>query len=157
MNSDNDLYIRDKSPFNPPIGVSFMTENTDSISYQHYVNGGELAKEYGLANATQLQKQQLEQLQTKMNLLSNQITKLNNKFGTGSFLSENQQKKNLQGLGNYLTDLDETHKKIKGFSSNMDNILDDSDIVVLQKNYDYLFWTILAAGTVLVSMNIVKK
>ena len=39
----------------------------------------------------------------------------------------------------------------------VDRILDDSDIVVLQKNYDYLFWSILAAGTVLVSMNIVKK
>jgi len=25
------------------------------------------------------------------------------------------------------------------------------------KNYDYLFWSILAAGTVLVTMNIVKK
>ena len=42
-------------------------------------------------------------------------------------------------------------------SGNIQNILKDSDIVVLQKNYDYLFWSILAAGTVLVSMNIVKK
>jgi len=28
---------------------------------------------------------------------------------------------------------------------------------VLQKNYDYLFWSILAVGTVLVSMNVLKK
>ena len=39
----------------------------------------------------------------------------------------------------------------------MDSLLDDSDIVVLQKNYDYMFWTILATGAVLVSMNIVKS
>ena len=36
-------------------------------------------------------------------------------------------------------------------------LLDDSDIAVLQKNYDYLFWSILATGTVVVAMNIVKK
>jgi hypothetical protein len=39
----------------------------------------------------------------------------------------------------------------------MNRILDDSDIVVLQKNYDYLFWSILAVGAVIISMNIVKK
>jgi len=39
----------------------------------------------------------------------------------------------------------------------MTRILNDSDIVVLQKNYSYLFWTILATGTVLVTMNIAKK
>jgi hypothetical protein len=39
-------------------------------------------------------------------------------------------------------------------NNNIDKILQDSDIVVLQKNYDYLFWTILAAGSVLVAMNI---
>ena len=42
-------------------------------------------------------------------------------------------------------------------TKNIQIILKDSDIVVLQKNYNYLFWSILAAGTVLVSMNIVKK
>ena len=42
-------------------------------------------------------------------------------------------------------------------NGNIHNILTDSDIVVLQKNYDYLFWSILAGGAVLVSMNIVKK
>ena len=39
-------------------------------------------------------------------------------------------------------------------NNNLDKILEDSDIVVLQKNYDYLFWTILAAGSVVVAMNI---
>ena len=42
-------------------------------------------------------------------------------------------------------------------SENMNNIVSDSDIVVLQKNYNYLFWTILATGTVLISMNMIKK
>jgi hypothetical protein len=92
-----------------------------------------------------------------MNLISSQITDLNTRFGRGTTASENQSKMNVQGLGNYLTSLTKTNKKISNFSLNADNILNDSDIVVLQKNYDYLFWTILAAGTVLVSMNLVRK
>ena len=36
-------------------------------------------------------------------------------------------------------------------------MLQDSDIDVLQKNYEYLLWSILAAGSVLVAMNITKN
>ena len=62
-------------------------------------------------------------------------------------------------LKEYLNELNYTDNKIKGFNTNtnIENILSDSDIVVLQKNYDYLFWSILATGTVVVAMNIVKK
>ena len=44
----------------------------------------------------------------------------------------------------------------EGFTARNDLnlILENSDIVVLQKNYEYMFWSILAAGTVLVAMNI---
>jgi hypothetical protein len=121
------------------------------------LDGGALKNDYGLSNATSVQKQQLEQMQTKMNLLSKQISQLNTKFGEGTYMAVDQTNKNQEGLGEYLSNLIHTNKKIKHFSSNMDNILNDSDITVLQKNYEYLFWTILAAGTVLVSMNIVKK
>jgi hypothetical protein len=39
----------------------------------------------------------------------------------------------------------------------MDGIIRDSDITVLKENYNYLFWSILAVGTVLVTMNVTKK
>lgn len=157
INNKNDLYIRDKNPITPPIGVTNITNKTDSISYQNYINGGNLDKQYGLVNATSIQKQQLAQLQTRMNLLSSQISDLTTRFGNGSNTAEFQSKTNVKGIGNYLTELNNTNIKITNFPSSMDNILDDSDIVVLQKNYDYYFWTILAAGTVVVSMNIVKQ
>jgi len=96
-------------------------------------------------------------LQTKLNLLSNQITNFTNKFGTGSQNAEQQSLKNVAGLKGYLNDLTQNTNKINNFNNSIDNIVNDSDIVVLQKNYDYLFWSILAAGTVLISMNIIKK
>jgi hypothetical protein len=157
INQNINLYIRNKTPINAPIGVSLTTNNTDTVTYQNYQNGGTLGKSYGLANATSVQKQQLAQLQTKMNLISSQISNLTRKFSSGTNSSETQSKNNVTGIDDYLTNLNKTNEKITNFSTNMDNILDDSDIVALQKNYDYLFWTILATGTVLVSMNIVKQ
>ena len=35
-------------------------------------------------------------------------------------------------------------------------IFDNSNIKVLQQNYNYMFWSILAIGTVIVSMNVAK-
>jgi len=155
------IYVRGKMPTSPPLGVSQSTNITDSVTYQNYINKGQVGSQYGLANATNAQKQELEQLQTRMNLLSSKITDLTNNFQGGTLKAENQNQKNNAGIEDYFKDIITTNKKIGVVSgetsSNIHNILKDSDIVVLQKNYDYLFWSILAAGTVLVSMNIVKK
>lgn len=156
-NPSVDLYVRNAIPLSPPVGVTNRTNNTDSVTYKNYVNGGTLSKEYGLAKANTVQQQQLEQLQTQMKLITNQITNLTNKFGEGSQKASAQMNNNTQGVEKYLKDLSKTHSKVQNFNTNTDNILKDSDIVVLQKNYDYLFWSILAAGSVLVAMNIVKK
>lgn len=42
-------------------------------------------------------------------------------------------------------------------NDNYMKIVDDSDMVVLQKNTTYLIWSILAVGTVLVSMSVIRK
>jgi len=156
-NPDRKIFLRDKSPISTPLGVPKTTLNIDSITFQNYVNGGALSNEYGLAKATSVQKQQLESLQSKMNLLSNQISNLTGKYGNSSDITEEQSQTNVDGIEEYLKGYKNTNEKIQNFSTNIQNILSDSDIVVLQKNYDYLFWSILAAGAVLVSMNIVKN
>jgi hypothetical protein len=151
------LYIRGSAPINTPIGISKNIRNVDSVAYQKYINGGEFDKEYGLANATSTQKQQLSQLQTQMNLITNKINDLTGKFGTGSHEAETQSMANVTGIQDYLNGIETNTNKIKHFDTSVENILNDSDIVVLQKNYEYLLWSILAAGTVLITMNIVKK
>jgi len=155
------LYVRDKIPSSPPIGVTQITNNIDTVKFSRYINGGPINKSYGLANLNSVQKQRLDQLQTKLNLLTNQLNEYTNKFGTGSQTAETQGEQNNVGIHNYMNDIKQTNiksKKVAGETSgNIQNILEDSDIVVLQKNYDYLFWSILAAGTVLVTMNIAKK
>jgi hypothetical protein len=156
-NPNVNLYIRNKMPLNPPTGVSNSTNNIDTVTYNNYVNGGPIQASYGLKNATSAQKQQLDQLQTKLKLLSSQITNFTNKFDSGSATAINQSNKNVNGIKDYLQGITTTNDKIVKFDNNFENMLSDSDITVLKHNYDYLFWSILATGTVLLSMNILKK
>jgi len=160
VSSDNDVYIKNRQPATTPRGVSNTTFDIDTVTYQNYPEGGNLENQYGLANATSVQKQQLTDFQSKMNLLANQINNLTNKFEYNGSKVDNQANINIEGSKENVNELNVTNKKIQIFPKSLDlvnGMLDDSDISVLQRNYEYLLWTILAAGTLLVSMNIVKK
>jgi hypothetical protein len=152
-----DLYVRNKIPESPPIGVTNTTNNIDSVLYQNYINGGAIDQSYGMTKATSVQKQQLQQLQTRMSLLSNQINNLTNQFNTGGQQVEQQSQTNIKGITGYVKNIKNINKKIENDTTGIDNILQDSDVVVLQQNYDYLFWSIIAITTVIISMNIVKN
>jgi hypothetical protein len=153
----NTTYVREKMPLKPPIGVPNTTNNTDTILYGNYINGGPIQNKYGLSNLTTTQRHQLSQLQTKLDLLSSQITSFTTKFENGSDTAQNQAKKNVEGIQDYLTGLDNTNVKVKNFDTTFERVLTDSDINILKDNYNYLFWSILAAGTVIVSMNVLKS
>ena len=152
-----DSYIKHREPKKPPIGVPATTNNLDTVSYQNYLKGGMVGDRYGLSNANGVEKQQLSDLETRLKLITSDINKFTNLFEQGGSKIDNQLISNIPGTDGYLKEMGITNTKIKSISSNIDRVLDDSDIAVLQKNYDYLFWSILAAGTVLISMNIVKK
>jgi hypothetical protein len=157
VNPNVDLYVRNATPASPPIGVSTNTNNIDTVLASNYINGGPIDESYGLSQATSVQKQQLQQMQTTLNLLSNQINNLTNQFSSGGQQVNQQSETNIQGINTYVKDIKKINKKIKNYDTNYENILQDSDIVVLQQNYDYLFWSIIAVTTVIISMNIVKK
>lgn len=152
-----DLYARNKMPQKAPAGASTQTKNIDSIMYNGYIAGGEVDMTRKLPTSTPAQKAKLAELQDKLDGQSRQLSDLTTKFDTGSSSAWQQSQKNVSGTQEYLSEFKSTNEKITNFSANVENILRDSDIVVLQKNYDYLFWSILATGTVLVAMNVVKK
>jgi len=172
-----DTYIKNQVPASVPTGATNETISIDSAQYQFYNKAQPLPKQYGLVNATDADKKELERLQNKMKQQSNDISNYINKFNKATNTSENQADKNLQGLNVYQTELDDTTSQINKLNSTSDNerqkesfsnygytannninkILLDSDIGVLQKNYEYLLWTILATGSVLVAMNINKN
>lgn len=152
------VYVRGLQPSS---GISSTTVGLDSVSYASYVNKGKLdmsGNQFGLSKATNTQKQQLSQLEDVMNMLSSQITSLTTQFQSGAAAADSQTETNTSGVNKYLKELSTNEKKLKMTTShNVQHILNDSDIMVLQQNYKYLFWSILAAGTALISMNIMNK
>lgn len=153
----HDFYVRNKTPITPPVGVSAKTNNIDSIMYNSYIVGDEVDTTTRLPIATPAQQNKMAKLQSSLDQQSRQLIDLTTQFDTGSNTAWQQSQKNISGTQQYLSEFKSTNDKITTFSTNVANILRDSDIVVLQKNYDYLFWSILATGTVLVAMNVVKK
>ena len=158
IDNNSTLYIRNKKPIQPPMGASSLVNNVDTIAYANYSPGTTMNAQYGLTNVTGSKQRQLSELQTKLDVLTGRLNSLSGKYDTGSYQADTQTTTNVNGVNNYLNTIKQTNNKIKDFNSNIvENILKDSDIVVLQKNYNYLFWSILAVSTVLISMNISKK
>jgi ElaB/YqjD/DUF883 family membrane-anchored ribosome-binding protein len=150
------IYVRGMQPSS---SVSQTTNGMDSITFNNYINKGTLNNpnqfQHGLSNATTAQKNQLSQLQDMLNLLSSQIASLTSQFQSGATKTQTQLETNSSGIKTYLTDISKNTSKMKEHvNNNVQNIVNDSDIMVLQENYKYLFWSILAAGTVLVAMNL---
>jgi hypothetical protein len=92
-----------------------------------------------------------------MNSLSKQLSQLTGDYMNSNDIVDGQAIKNKFGLQEYLNELDAVDKKIQNFTQGATYMLDDSNIVVLQKNYDYLLWSTLAIGAVIISMGIMKK
>ena len=163
MNSTSNLYVRNSKPTNMAPGLSNTVSNVDSVKYQKYNSSGkDVGGSYGLANATHIQKQELEQLQSKLDLLSKRMIDTTGSFSSQDSAVNDRINMNVRGVegfqsSGYLTQLKDTRKKIAGFNRNIDNILDDSNIVFVQQNYNYLLWSVVAVGTVLLSINVIRK
>jgi len=160
-NDSSNLYVRKVKPKNVPSGISNSINNIDTIKYQNYIKTN-TSGSYGLTNATSLDTQLLDQMKTKINLLANQINGLTTEFSSADNLVNDRIKNNttgVEGFSNkgYLTQLNDTKKQIRTIDKYFDSILSDSQIVVSQKNTTYLIWSIVAIGTLIISMKVIRK
>ena len=170
IDQDSNLYtqnnIQDKSlegfeiskdtSSNSLSGVSTVfTLDTNIFDNYEKTDNADLFEALKYANSTE--KQQLAQLESTLNLIASRILDYNRNFSRGLLNAQSQAETNTDGIQYYLDNLNDINNKVKNFDTNYENILNDSDIIVLQKNYNYLFWSILAAGSVLIAMNINKK
>jgi hypothetical protein len=149
-NENSELYVRSKRPIKVPLGITDTISKVDSITYNNYESGKEV--DYTASTiATNLQKQQLAQLRTKLDLLSKQIAD-NTISDVQKAKKNNQEIKTNQFSDKVVT----TTSKKEGFvpNNNLDNILDDSKINLTMQNYVFLSWSLLALGTILVSTRI---
>jgi len=156
-------YIRDKTVLQLPPGVSSAVNNITSLQYENYPDGtGNMQQSSsGFSNVDQSQKQQLQNLQEKLNQLSLQINKSTSNFSNINYQVNKQMKKDISSFDKYVDETDLTNKKInnikEGYTildTNLDNIVNDTKISTLQKNYSYIAWSILAATLVFIAIKI---
>jgi hypothetical protein len=167
----------------PQIGSSLDSScnkdivNIDSIQYDNYIKGDPMTKDTkcGSSIVPTDDKNNLTNLQNNMlsvgEQISNQSTNLhnenNNMYDTISknsielnknmdMYKENDNKikteLNKEGMKNIL---DKNGKNIT--MNDVNSMLSDTDIRVLQENYGYILWSILAIGLLTVTINQIKK
>jgi hypothetical protein len=164
-----DTYTRGKGPINPPVGVTSEVENIDTIQYQRYPKKTNLDKRYGLPEATYDEINQSQKVQNKMQNLSSQMGQITDKLVQRTTDARMQKISNNDALQRYQTERERIKQQIQNMNpgsnefsfresfvlkNNVDQIVEDTNIVTLQKNYEYILWSLLATGTVLVALNI---
>ena len=85
-----------------------------------------------------------------LNDLNKKSDSINNRTG----LNTNMIQSNIQKYNDVIVQMSEFTEVRE---NNISNIVKESDIKVLQENYGYMFWSILAIATVIVTMNIMRK
>ena len=151
--------------------------NIDTIQYNNYIKGDQMTSETQCQSnmVSQEGKSALTDIQNQMYTVGEDIaTQSNNLYTTdkdiGNTLSTNssQFKKNMDMYNKNITKIkNELNLSVEGMSSmdsanknlNMNDInsmLSDTDIRVLQENYSYIFWSILAVGLLTITVSKMK-
>jgi hypothetical protein len=161
---NKNLFFRKPAISKFPVGVPRETNNVDSIFYQNIRSGDMMTPDYSgneESQMSQTQRKQLEQYEGQLLLLGNKISEINeylkNQNLSGyqqSLLNNDNIEKNIDDnyMINGIIDYKETTDII-----NMNAVLKDTDMIVLQKNTSFLFWSILTVGVVLISINVMNR
>lgn len=137
--------------------------NIDSVQWSKYNNKGEQMTpetKCGLATLLNDSKQNLSSLQVQLADVAEKIT-----VKLSALQNENNNINNKMNVdqGKIKTDLDTYNKinvQLKNFKAdslqNINGMLSDTDLIVLKENYQYIFWSILAIGLVIITMNNIR-
>ena len=145
-------YMRLKRPTTDLYGISKQVTQVDSAFYTGYNKTGKDFK----SDTVGFYKDDVarDDLNTKTQTLLNKSSKYED---------------NIKSVQKQYNDNNDSYKKYSDDNKSNDvinaaidndnymKIVDDSDMVVLQKNTTYLIWSILAVGTVLVSMSVIRR
>jgi hypothetical protein len=155
-----DLYVRNKELHNIPYGITDNIINIDSVDYENY-NKGKNYKDsiYLLPN---INKQLIKKKKELEKNLKNVLTQIVNNAALYKSNNSNivsQTKTNFNVNNDYMNELKKLKEKIKTFDkeNNIQNILDDSKIVMSHNNYMYMTWSILAMSGLILYLGMSKR
>jgi len=144
-----DLYVRKETYKTKPSGLSDVISPIFSTQRQNYPydsTKGNVAASYGYTTLLTDKRAELTELQEKIKDIELEL--------------RNYNQDDLGSMDDYINQINYNNNKITDLNSvkntNLDNMLEDTDLVVLQENYKYLCWSILATASVLVFVNVSK-
>jgi hypothetical protein len=157
-----DLYVRNPKIINSE-NVTKNIVDIDSSTWANYQKNGVMKpnEKFGLAKATNKQQQHLQNLRDRLHDIgTNIVGKINNLQSENVDLNSSMTQINSDLDENIKQYTDVNNKFIKIKNNNNETIngmVSNSDLVVLQENYGYMFWSIFAVGLLVVTLNSVKK
>jgi hypothetical protein len=163
VNANLDLYLREPTIKNDP-SCSNIIQPIDSVSWERYRKSRrKMTKDStcGLAKVAKPSIEVTNDLKTQIAEIAKQIVdKINNLGSSNMQLNSEMQQMKSELVGNidtYQKINKEYSKNKKDYSENINGILTDTDQIVLNENYNYMFWSILAIGIIVIIMNLKKK
>lgn len=158
------LYIRNQVLQNLNAACNKQVVNIDSSQWKNYVKkSGYMSPSStcDLSSAIMSASKQSNEIQTNIISTAKQIVKILNNLKKKSDsinnttgLNTNMIQANIEKYNDVIVEMSEFTDVRE---NNISNIVKESDIKVLQENYGYMFWSILAIATVIVTMNIMRK
>ena len=158
------LYIRGQTIQNLNNSCNKQVTNIDSTQWKNYVKkSGYMSPSTtcDLSNAITNASKKSDIIQNQIIITAKKIVKILNDLNKKSVSINNTTGLNTTTIQSNIQKYNDVIVQMSEFTdvreNNISNIVKESDIKVLQENYGYMFWSILAIATVIVTMNIMRK
>jgi len=162
-NSNIDMYIRMPKIENDN-SCNKNIVPIDSVSWDRYNKSGRnmtLDTTCGLANVVQPSIQTTDEMKQQIaDLAAKIVEKINTLASYNTQLNKEMDKTSedlVNNMDKYKKINEEFSKQSSSYAVNINGILSETDQQVLQQNYNYMFWSILAIGIIIIIMNMKKK
>ena len=158
------LYVRNKMLQNLNSACNKQVVNIDSTEWKNYVKkSGYMSPSSTCDLSTAIVSSSTQSVAIQNQIIStakqivkilNDLNKKSDSINSTTGLNTNMIQANIQKYNDVIVEMSEFTDVRE---NNISNIVKESDIKVLQENYGYMFWTILAIATVIVTMNVMRK
>lgn len=159
---NTDLYVRDVKTRNANMSCNRKTMTINSNQWKKYSKGSMMTPNTtcSLTGANSPQNTKITNLQSQIGQVGGQIISILN-----NLKKQTDQVKSQIGIKSEKIDADlimynNTINDIQNYKKNeqnMNNIVKDTNLLVLYQNYNYMFWSILAISTMIISMKMMGK
>ena len=157
--STANLYVKNKT-----VAEGFTTNSIDTIQLNNYANNNTIFSNDVVSTLSKqinsIDKQELEQLDNKLSLLSSQLNNINNNNVNSILNRENKSTKTSELHNLFSTQYNNNQNKIQLMNKNMPNynsIVEDSYITNSASSHIFIMWCILFIVIILVTIVVYRK